>query len=150
MPRILLSFLAIVLLTSCSNLTYKAENNCSARGQEELRKRTSPESEEDKKYSQLKNAELKELFHHDSIGLQQCYQQYLYEEEAHREFAVCTVLTVQKGKLTFLDIADEVNSLNDQLQRCLVKKFQAYDWEFLSQKNPLTISQPIILKLRRN
>lgn len=151
MTKILQCSIMLFTLISCSsNLTYKAENNCSARGLAELKKNSAPLSEADKKYHQLKYAELKEIFYNDSLGLQNCYQKYLNEDSAHRDFSVCTVVTVADGQLKFLDIADQVNFLNDNLYQCLVKKFQAYDWGFLPQKKPVTISQPIIFRAHRN
>lgn len=146
MIRLIASLLILIALSSCANLNYSPEKNCSPRGLKQLNETAENVSnpEMNKNYDAIRKFLIK-----NSPDLQKCYQEYLNDQAVnHREFAVCTVSTVSEGKLVFLDIADQVNSLNKNLHQCLVEKFNSYDWKSLNLKTPMTINQPLRFRLK--
>lgn len=150
MIRLTSVLFSLALFSSCSNLTYSPEKNCSKRGLDHLKEKIST-NESDKKYYDSKISEIKEFYLKNSPEFQKCYQEYLNESIVNRdEYAVCTIVTITNGKMTFLDIDDRENSLKDNLRQCLVGKFNALDWTFISRKTPVTITQPFNLRATRN
>ncbi|MGZ3789321.1 MAG: hypothetical protein ACXVLQ_12410 [Bacteriovorax sp.] len=152
MKKLLSSLFAILMLSACSsNMTYNQDKNCSERGKAQLSLDIGTTSEEDKSFFRSKTSEIKSmLINKLTPELNACYQKYLSEAVHPREFSICTVTTVKGGKPIFIDVADQVNLLNDELQACMVKKFQEADWSFINRKSPLTIIQPINLRAKRN
>lgn len=151
MKQIAQIFFVMVNVTACSsNLTYNQDKNCSERGKTQLSANTGNSTEADKKFYHSKTSEIHSMIVNKlTPELNSCYQTYLNEAANPREFSVCTITTIKEGKPVFIDVADQVNLLNEELETCMLKKFQQTDWSFINRKSPVTITQPIQLNARR-
>ena len=126
--------LAILLLSSCSTTLSKFDQgkNCSSRALEHIGN-SSPQ--------QLVGSASSELFK----ASQQCYRE-VRMNGYNGNHNVCVVLETNKsGNITFMDIADNDNSLDNSLRNCMIDKMQTIDFRdnkaglFLQ---PITLSTP--------
>ena len=120
------------------------------------RKNCSPEGLRyaDEYYFRVKKIPSQELinktnnfFQSHNNKFQSCYQEYLKANRVEKkEFQVCALLEIEKpGKLKFLDIADSINHLNDNLFQCLNKNFQKLDYLSLATQEDILFMFPINL-----
>ncbi len=151
MKQLLLTLFALLTLTACSsNMTYDQDKNCSERGKNQLSSKANSSTEADKKFYQSKASEIQSMIINKLYPeLNSCYQTYLNEALNPQDFFVCSIATIKDGKPVFVDVADQVNLLSDELEACMVKKFQEADWSFINRKSPVTITQPIRLHAKR-
>lgn len=135
--------ISLTILCSCStNLTYDTEKNCSPNALKQLSTQSSASDSET--INQLRNQFANVL----TPEFRQCYQSYLNDSARGNEYAICTVTTVEQGKVTFVDADDRVNLLNSELKSCLENKISKADWSFLKAKKRVVIQQPIIGHLK--
>lgn len=143
--KFLLSILLSSLLFSCSTNQrtddFSISNNCTPRAQEQLEKYQTPKLEnEDEERKSIKA--LKEITAPIAIkAADKCY--YDSKKQYQSTHNVCPVIsTDSKGKVTFIDVEDNVNPLPAELKKCLTEVFSQGDYKAVPSK---TFGQPLTL-----
>ena len=148
-----ISILLLVILAGCSTVEpFDQKRNCSDRALSELDK-------DKAKNVDLSNVSpdiakeavlIQDYLKAHTPEFQSCYQDYVEQEKNQSiNYNICTVTTIEHGKITFLDIADGVNGINIELKKCLEKKFNGLDFGFVKNKKSLRIMQPLAFHARR-
>ena len=120
-------------------LTFHEKRNCSPTAYEYINKRD--EAREKKitlyEFNELQTRSV-DFFLAKEKDLMSCY------EETSQEYYVCAVVGVSsKAKVEFLDVADEVNKLDENIKNCLIKKLQSYDYKPLKAKYGTKFTMPL-------
>lgn len=122
--KILFSLCFVLFLSACSTTKFDKNVNCSPRALSYLNNDTkSNENAKSQKYEDgLK------LMKTMSPDLQKCYQEML-DSGTIEQYNLCTVINInEKGKISFIDIDDHSTTLNPSFYKCVVKKFEAFDF----------------------
>ena len=95
-------------------------------------------------YNQLQTRTV-DFFVEKEADLQSCYT------DASKEYYVCAVGGINsKAKIEFLDIADEVNKLDQTTKDCLEKKLQGYNYKILKAKNGTKFTIPLKMTVKKS
>jgi hypothetical protein len=148
-------FLSVILsftfiFSSCSIAPYDQEKNCSERGLNALKSDAASAKNSTEEDKNTIAESLKKFYSEHAKDIQSCYQAYLDSSSSNRnEYAVCTVVTIKSGELTFLDVADKENGLDAEIQKCIEDKFHSFDYKVIDNKYSYTVQQPYYFKTRR-